>query len=142
MRILCACCPGRMRRRYQPAFRCKPSQVSMKYSYFLYKLRHVYGSRVGNMRPLQPTSSLFRSYASQKNPSTGNNPVGGSHKLLPSHVPRFYLGECNGRSLVFVFDSAKARSILPRGRERQKKRKLGCFKASCKHRGNDYPLLC
>ncbi|KAG6794983.1 dopamine receptor 2 isoform X1 [Apis mellifera caucasica] len=26
VRILCACCPGRVRRRYQPAFRCKPSQ--------------------------------------------------------------------------------------------------------------------
>ncbi|CAK9794916.1 Dopamine receptor 2 [Anthophora plagiata] len=26
VRILCACCPKRMRRRYQPAFRCKPSQ--------------------------------------------------------------------------------------------------------------------
>lgn len=26
VRILCVCCPRRMRRRYQPAFRCKPSQ--------------------------------------------------------------------------------------------------------------------
>ncbi|XP_076296070.1 dopamine receptor 2 isoform X1 [Lasioglossum baleicum] len=26
VRILCGCCPRRMRRRYQPAFRCKPSQ--------------------------------------------------------------------------------------------------------------------
>lgn len=41
MRILCACCPGRMRRRYQPAFRCKPSQVSIKYLYSLYEFRCV-----------------------------------------------------------------------------------------------------
>ncbi|XP_023290278.1 dopamine receptor 2 [Orussus abietinus] len=26
VRILCVCCPRKMRRRYQPAFRCKPSQ--------------------------------------------------------------------------------------------------------------------
>ncbi|KAI4485574.1 hypothetical protein M0802_012711 [Mischocyttarus mexicanus] len=26
VRILCVCCPRRMKRRYQPAFRCKPSQ--------------------------------------------------------------------------------------------------------------------
>ncbi|XP_031787959.1 dopamine receptor type D2 isoform X14 [Nasonia vitripennis] len=29
-RILCSCCPRRMRRRYQRAFRCKPNLVQQR----------------------------------------------------------------------------------------------------------------
>ena len=30
LRILCVCCPRQIRHRYQPAFRSKPSQVSIR----------------------------------------------------------------------------------------------------------------
>lgn len=31
LRILCVCCPRQVRKRYQPAFRSKPSQVNCKF---------------------------------------------------------------------------------------------------------------
>ncbi|XP_015111235.1 dopamine receptor 2 isoform X3 [Diachasma alloeum] len=34
VRILCACCPRKMRRKYQPAFRCKPSQRFSSRKYY------------------------------------------------------------------------------------------------------------
>nr|KAF7399971.1 hypothetical protein H0235_015708 [Vespula pensylvanica] len=46
VRILCVCCPRRMRRRYQPAFRCKPSQrFSSGRYYSAYSLHHMRRSR-------------------------------------------------------------------------------------------------
>lgn len=122
VRILCACCPGRVRRRYQPAFRCKPSQVSMKYSYLSYKLCTICAYKIC----ARSASSLFPFSTGPKPPSTENNPVGGYHKLPPSHVPRFYLGKCNDRSVVFVFDSAKAPSPLTWA----EKEEVSYFKAS------------
>ncbi|XP_011298149.1 dopamine receptor 2 isoform X2 [Fopius arisanus] len=52
VRILCACCPRKMRRKYQPAFRCKPSQY------------------VGGMSSGGQTSSVSYSSVSQSSDGT------------------------------------------------------------------------
>ncbi|XP_046431763.1 dopamine receptor 2 isoform X1 [Neodiprion pinetum] len=59
VRILCVCCPRRMRRRYQPAFRCKPSQYTA-------------GMGTGG-----PASSVSYSSVSQSSDGTGPTTVGG-----------------------------------------------------------------
>ncbi|XP_074114649.1 dopamine receptor 2 [Cotesia typhae] len=63
VRILCVCCPRKMRRRYQPAFRCKPSQY------------------VGGMGPA-PTSSV--SYSSVSQSSEGGAYSGVTTTSTPS----------------------------------------------------------
>ncbi|XP_034939141.1 dopamine receptor 2-like isoform X2 [Chelonus insularis] len=46
VRILCVCCPRKMRRRYQPAFRCKPSQKFSSARYYsTYSLHQIRRSR-------------------------------------------------------------------------------------------------
>lgn len=71
MRILCTCGPRRMRRRDQPAFRCKPSQVSMKYSYFSRETL-----RVQSLLARSVTIRSCAAFANPENFPTENNPAG------------------------------------------------------------------
>ncbi|XP_063980306.1 dopamine receptor 2-like isoform X1 [Diachasmimorpha longicaudata] len=60
VRILCACCPRKMRRKYQPAFRCKPSQMKKIRRKQSKKLLYVSGMSAGGQ-----TSSVSYSSVSQ-----------------------------------------------------------------------------
>lgn len=121
VRILCACCPGRVRRRYQPAFRCKPSQVSMKYSYFA-KSRHVHDSRpVNKYSPVTTTdqSLVHRSlFHFENSPSWTTMPClskGSYHKI--SSI-RSSSNDAPGLFSSYSYSNSTMEPLSPRGVEK------------------------